>query len=180
MNEQLGFVFNADYCIGCMACEIACRNENNVDSSISWRTVTKISFDCFLSLSCNHCNSPECFRVCPENAFSKRIDGIVIVDTNLCNGCGICINACPYNAPQYDYKTQKVSKCHMCYPRLDQGQLPICVESCTTGALKMTNLLYYREKGAQLSIDGFPDIRITQPSIVFLPTKKKKRYFLDD
>jgi Fe-S-cluster-containing dehydrogenase component len=177
---QLGFIFNADVCIGCKACEIACRNENGTTGSVLWRKVTKVSPDQFLSNSCNHCSSPECFRVCPEHAFIKRHDGIVLIESGLCNGCGLCVDACPYEAPQFDYETQKVSKCQMCYQRQDKGLPPACVEACTTLSLQVTDLEQFHDRDAVPTIEGFPDIRITHPSVAFYPVKPKHRYFLNE
>lgn len=178
MTKQVGFIFDADSCIGCKACEVACRNENKTFADVKWRRVTKIETDTFLSVSCNHCSNPECFRVCPENAFTKRHDGIVLIDSNLCNGCKICVESCPYHAPQFDPETNKVTKCQMCYPRQDQGLLPACVEACTTSALGIVDLETFVDPDIVPTIEGFPDIRITQPSVVFYPQRKKDRYFL--
>lgn len=178
MTKQMGFIFDADTCIGCLACEVACHNENNTQGNIRWRKVSRLSSETFLSISCNHCSSPECFRVCPENAFTKRHDGIVLIDSNLCTGCELCITACPFGAPQYDFETHKVSKCQMCYPRQDIGLPPACVEACSTSALTFTNLEEFVDPKIVPSIDGFPDIRITQPSVVFYPPKDRKRHFL--
>lgn len=171
-------MFNADECIGCKACEIACKNENHTADHIHWRRVTKAAPDMFLSISCNHCDSPECFRVCPENAFTKRMDGIILIDDNLCNGCQLCQSACPYDAPQFDPETHKVSKCQMCYQRQDDGKPPACIEACTTGALNLTDLATFYDDNAVQCLPGFPDIRVTNPSIVFYPPKPRKRYFL--
>lgn len=178
MREQVGFIFDADCCIGCKACEIACRNENQTSGNVRWRKVRKLSPDSYLSNSCNHCSSPECFRVCPENAFIKRHDGIVLINSSLCTGCGLCVSACPYEAPHFDYETQKVSKCQMCYPRQDQGLPPACVEACSTGALNFTDMDQFCDPKASSTIDGFPDIRITHPSIAFYPVKARTRHFL--
>lgn len=179
MVKQMGFIFDVDLCIGCKACEIACRNENQTVSVVKWRRVTNLTDDTFLSVSCNHCSSPECFRVCPENAFTKRADGIVEINSNLCTGCGLCITACPFGAPQYDSELHKVSKCQMCYPRQDKGLLPACVEACSTGALQCEDINVFFNKEAVSTVQGFPDIRLTEPSIVFFPAKDRKRYFLE-
>lgn len=179
MFKRVGFVFNADDCIGCKACEIACKNENQTANEVNWRKVTKIESDIYLSMSCNHCDSPECFRVCPERAFTKRQDGIVQIDANLCTGCQLCVNACPYHAPQFDLETGKVSKCQMCYTRLDAGLPPACVESCTTGALQQVDFQTFRDPEVVHSISGFSDIQLTSPSILFYPVKPRKRYFLN-
>ncbi|ALC91314.1 oxidoreductase [Bacillus sp. FJAT-18017] len=178
MFKQMGFCFNADDCIGCRACEIACKNENQTPTGISWRKVNKTAPEMFLSVSCNHCDSPECFRVCPQRAFTKRRDGIVEINEDLCNGCQLCVSACPYGAPQFNPETQKVSKCQMCYPRQDAGLQPACVEACTTGALELVNLASFNDAHAVRSLPGFPDIQLTSPSIVFYPPKQRKRYFL--
>lgn len=178
MFRQMGFSFHADECIGCRACEIACKNENHTPPSIRWRKVIKGSSDFFLSMSCNHCDNPECFRVCPERAFTKRRDGIVEIDESRCTGCGLCIEACPYDAPQFNPETQKVSKCQMCYPRQDAGLAPACTESCTTGALKLVDLNRFHDPNTVCTLPGFPDIGMTSPSIVFYPVKPRKRYFL--
>ncbi|MCM3124973.1 4Fe-4S dicluster domain-containing protein [Mesobacillus sp. AQ2] len=174
----MGFCFNADDCIGCSACEIACKNENQTPSGINWRTVKKVSPELFLSVSCNHCDNPECFRVCPHRAFTKRRDGIVEINQNLCDGCQLCVAACPYHAPKFDPESHKVSKCQMCYPRQDTGHLPACVEACTTNALKLVNLGEFNNPNIVRSLPGFPDISITSPSIVFFGQKTRKRYFL--
>lgn len=178
MFNKVGFLFNADECIGCRACEIACKNENHTPVGLNWRKVQKITPELHLSISCNHCDSPECFRVCPEGAFTKRKDGIVQIDQNLCTGCKLCVSACPYGAPQYDAETHKVSKCQMCYPRQDIGIATACVEACTTGALKITDLNTFACSEAVRTMKGFPDIRLTNPSILFYPLKPRKRYFL--
>ena len=91
----------------------------------------------------------------------------------------LCVEACPYHAPQFDATTNKVSKCQMCYPRQDQGLLPACVEACSTAALGIVDLEKFNDPNVVPTIEGFPDIRITQPSIAFYPARKKERYFLD-
>ena len=80
--KRKGFLFDANLCIGCRACEMACRNENHTPANIHWRHVEKIDIGTYLSMSCNHCDSPECFRVCPKHAFTKRKDGIVEIRIN--------------------------------------------------------------------------------------------------
>nr|WP_235888132.1 4Fe-4S dicluster domain-containing protein [Neobacillus paridis] len=176
--KRVGFRFNADECIGCRACEIACKNENQTPTGIQWRKVTKLAPEIYLSHSCFHCDSPECFRVCPERAFSKRQDGIVQIDENICTGCQLCVTACPYGAPQFNPETKKVSKCQMCYQRQDMDLVPACVEACTTGALKQVDLNTFSDENAVRSLQGFADVTITCPSVVFYPVKPKKRYFL--
>jgi len=167
--KRMAFLFDANLCIGCRACEMACRNENHTPANIHWRHVEKIGEGTYLSMACNHCDSPECFRVCPKHAFSKRKDGIVEIDSSLCNGCRLCVNACPYGAPQYDINTNKVTRCQMCYSRQDNGLLPACVEACTTGALAIIDLNEIQQTETVEAIPGFRDLKLTKPSIRFHP-----------
>lgn len=178
--KQLGFLFNADLCIGCRTCEAACKNENKTSSEVSWRRVTQTAENTFLSISCNHCDSPECFRVCPRKAFAKRRDGIVMIDTDRCDGCMDCVAACPFDAPQFDSKLRKASKCNLCQTRLQDGSQPACVEACPTEALQIIDLNQKIPIESVPTIPGFPDILMTKPSIRFLPNKPRKRYRIKD
>ncbi len=178
MLKQLGFLFNADRCIGCNSCTLACLNEHHQDTNESYRRVVLFNNHHFLSISCNHCASPECFRVCPSGAFTKRQDGIVELDNSLCNGCGICVTACPYGAIQYNARKRKVEKCNLCSDQQEKGILPSCVQACTTSALSMINL-YEESKYERVKyIEGFVNPRMTQPSMRFVPQKPKKRYWV--
>ncbi len=180
MFSRMAFLFNADDCIGCMACEIACKNENHTPPNVRWRKVSRNTGETHLSISCNHCDNPECFRVCPAGAFKKRRDGIVTIDSSLCTGCQLCVKACPYEAPQFDPASQKVSKCQMCHPRQDAGMPPACAEACTTGALSLIDLCAFDDIEAVPTLPGFPDIGLTRPSILFYPAKERKRYFINE
>lgn len=177
-QRQRGFLFDPDRCFGCKACELACRNENNSETPLSWRRVDKTVAGRYLSISCNHCDSPECFRVCPERAFIKNKDGTVSINSDLCTGCSLCINACPYGAPQYNVNTHKVSKCDLCSHRLAENLQPACVEACSTDAIQLIDLNTFHDINAVKTIEGFPDIRLTNPSILFYPPTEKKRYWL--
>ncbi len=178
MFKRLGFLFNADFCIGCKACEVACKNENQTASAVMWRKVQDLSEEATISISCNHCDSPECFRVCPEKAFSKRQDGIVQINTELCSGCQLCLTACPFSAPQFNLETRRVSKCTMCAERQDNGLPPACIEACTTSALRIVDLNQFKDPAASLTLPDYPFTQTTKPSIVFYPVKPKQRYFL--
>lgn len=180
MFKCVGFLFNPDECLGCQTCVIACKNENQTPAHVHWRRVVEIAPEVILSVSCNQCDNPECFRVCPERAFIKRYDGIVMIDSDRCTGCMLCVPACPVLAPQFDPKTQKVTKCQMCYQRQDAGIPPACVEACTTGALKMIDVNLFEDDKTVNSIPGFPESQITKPSIRFYPIQPKKRYFLNN
>ncbi|EHQ90618.1 4Fe-4S dicluster domain-containing protein [Desulfosporosinus youngiae] len=177
MPKQYGFLLDINRCVGCKACELACKSENQTPVRVRWRSVSPNSPESYLSLSCNHCESPECFRVCPNRAYSKRRDGIVVIDSDRCDGCRTCVNACPFKAPQYDPETHKVSKCNLCVSRLEKGLSPACVNACHTGALKIADLSEGVRNGTVAEVPGFAEIRLTRPSIRFYPLKEKKRYW---
>jgi len=178
MAKQLGFLFDVNRCVGCRSCEMACKNEHQTSFKIRWRRVSQTSADSFLSISCNHCESPECFRVCPNRAYTKRRDGIVVINSDRCDGCQTCISACPYKAPQFDLESRKVSKCDLCISKQEEGLLPACVNACRTGALSILDLSGGLKKGLVKTLPHFPDHHLTRPSIRFYPYKDKKRYWV--
>ena len=110
----------------------------------------------FLTL-CNHCDNPPCVRVCPTQATFKRDDGIVQMDYHRCIGCRFCMAGCPYGSRSFNWRDPRenlkqldpsfpsrergvVEKCNLCAERVDVGQLPHCVETCTNGVLIFGNL----------------------------------------
>jgi len=78
---------------------------------------------------CLHCDDPPCAEACPEEAITKREDGIVILDYDKCTGCEACIEECPYDAIGFDEERQKALKCNLCHHRVDQGLLPACADN---------------------------------------------------
>ncbi len=139
MSEQYGFYFNADRCVRCHACELACKSLHGTEPGIYWRKVTESWSGhfpdlrrTFFSMSCMHCAEPACASVCPADAISKRTsDGIVVVDRDLCNGCRECLDACPFDIPQFGADGM-MQKCDFC---LERESGPACAEFCPSGAL---------------------------------------------
>ena len=144
-------------CIGCQACVVACKSENNVPTGIyrTWVQVVETGrmvpdpegpivtpagrFTSTVRRSalprlCNQCDNPPCVVVCPVKATFKRKDGPVLIDPNVCIGCGICIQACPYDARFFNTVQETADKCTFCVHRLDRGLLPACVTSCVARA----------------------------------------------
>lgn len=180
MAKQYGFVINIQDCYGCKTCAVACKSKNNVAKGINLRKVREFNSDdpnsqSFISMSCNHCDEPQCLKVCPVSAYTKRDDGIVIQDHERCLGCRSCVMACPYSAPQYDPVEKKVSKCNMCVDLIDQGLQPKCVELCPGKVLKFGEISSLRaEYGNDIEIIErryhMPSHKISKPNVVIIAT----------
>lgn len=132
-----------DLCYGCFACETACKQEHNLPADTNWIKVVqagpkivggRLTMD-FVPMHCRHCEKPSCVEACPENAISRRSDGIVLLNEELCIGCEQCVEACPFGARQLNPEKGVVQGCNLCYERVDQGLPPICVQNCPTEAL---------------------------------------------
>ena len=149
------FVFDAAACTGCKACQLACKDKNNLPSGVLWRRVYEVTggawqpqgsawtntiFGSSLSLACNHCVHPRCVGVCPANACIVRPDDIVYIDASKCTGCGYCSWVCPYGAPQIDVTAGVYSKCDLCVDYLDQGLPPACVSACPMRCLDLVDI----------------------------------------
>jgi anaerobic dimethyl sulfoxide reductase subunit B (iron-sulfur subunit) len=153
INHQLGFDFDADKCVQCHACEVACKASHQVELGIKWRRVIWIWRGEFpkvacrtVSLSCLHCGNPPCEAACSAGAISKRPgDGIVVVDQVRCIGCHACLVACPFGVPQYG-AAGKMQKCDLCVDRIEAGKEPACVATCPSGALRFGSLNELSEK----------------------------------
>jgi Fe-S-cluster-containing dehydrogenase component len=124
-------------CWGCMACEVACKQEHNPRDGIKLIKVTEEwshkadgSLDFIFHVTvCRHCTDPPCVEECPTEAITKRDDGIVILNGEECSGCGACIDACPYEAIALDDERGVAQKCDLCYHRVDHGLLPACADN---------------------------------------------------
>jgi anaerobic dimethyl sulfoxide reductase subunit B len=148
------FVFDESSCTGCKACQIACKDKNNLPLGVLWRRVYEVNggkwrqtgdawtstvFAYNLSIACNHCVHPKCAGVCPVDAYEVRPDGIVLIDTKKCIGCGYCAWACPYDAPQADKSAGYMTKCNLCFDNLDAGLPPACVSACPLRCLDLVD-----------------------------------------
>jgi len=139
---QLGFVIDQSRCIGCHACTVACKSENQVPLG-DFRTWVKYTEEgefpevrrSFSVLRCNQCSEPPCVTICPVTALDKHANGIVEVDPALCIGCKSCMHACPYDALYINQNTGLAEKCHFCAHRVARGLAPACAVVCPTEAI---------------------------------------------
>jgi anaerobic dimethyl sulfoxide reductase subunit B (iron-sulfur subunit) len=190
---QLGFVHNNVDCIGCRACEIACKDKNGLPAGPRFRRVQYIEggtypevFAYKVNMSCNHCAEPACLPTCPTGAIWKRKEnGVVDIDSTLCIGCRRCEAACPFGAPQFDPSDGLVKKCNLCVDELQSGRKPYCVMACMMRVLDIgpidkirdgtfeTKAVGPGEKTVR-AIKNMANPELTNPSIAFVPHSKGK------
>jgi Fe-S-cluster-containing dehydrogenase component len=144
---QYGFAIDQRTCIGCHACTVACKTENDVPLG-QFRTWVKYvdqgqfpdTTRSFGVMRCNHCTDAPCVKICPTQALFKRDDGIVDFDNERCIGCKSCMQACPYDAIYIDENTHTAAKCNMCAHRVDNELEPACVVVCPTHSIWVGDL----------------------------------------
>ena len=157
---QHGFYFDKSLCVKCHACEIACKAWNEVEVGPRWREVVKVTTGTFpnvasinVSMACMHCGDAPCMTACPVNSISKNAaDGVVTVNQSTCIGCGFCVWACPFNAPQLSATAGKMEKCNFCQtPGVERpmGLPRACEEICPTGAIKSGPMNELASQGRQ-------------------------------
>lgn len=142
-------LFDSTLCIGCGACYTACKEKNNLPTTSVNFLRDNLSADTFTIVNrrgnryvrrmCMHCNEPTCVSVCPVGALVKSEEGPVSYDASKCMGCRYCVQACPFNVPQYEWDdpiTPRVRKCEMCQDRVAAGLPTACASVCPTGATK--------------------------------------------
>ena len=179
---RMGFFTDTSVCIGCKACEVACKEWNHVpedgleltgmsyDNTVglgasTWRHVAFIEQPApagqdgdvrwlMSSDVCKHCTSAACLDVCPTGSLLRTELGTVVVQDDICNGCGYCIPACPFGvidqrrAPAGDRNVGLAQKCTLCYDRIGVGLLPACAKACPTESIQFGPLDDLRERAA--------------------------------
>lgn len=134
----------------------------------------------YLARICNHCTNPACAAACPRKAVYKRDeDGIVLIDQERCRGYQECVKACPYKKTFFNLVSRTSEKCIGCYPRVEQGEVALCVESCigkirmhgflsTQEAPREDNPLDYIVRIRQLALPLYPQFG-TSPNVYYIP-----------
>jgi formate dehydrogenase iron-sulfur subunit len=202
---RVGFFTDTSVCIGCKACEVACKEWNAVpedglslsgmsyDNTVgldasSWRHVAFIEQPApagghpsrtpqeqpaggpaawpaqegavssgeglrwlMASDVCKHCTEAACLDVCPTGALFRTEFGTVVVQDDVCNGCGYCVPACPFGVIGRREQDGQAHKCTLCYDRLGAGMEPACAKACPTDSIQFGPLDELRER-AQLRV----------------------------
>jgi len=194
-QERVGFFTDTSVCIGCKACEVACKEWNLVPEdglvwtgesydntselgANTWRHVAFIEQNqptrgeaevdalrwLMSSDVCKHCTHAACLDVCPTGALFRTEFGTVVVQEDVCNGCGYCVPACPFGVidkrhlPRRDppaiplltkEEDGRVWKCTLCYDRLKGGHEPACAKACPTESIQFGPLDELRERASQ-------------------------------
>jgi formate dehydrogenase iron-sulfur subunit len=178
-RPRMGFFTDTSVCIGCKACEVACKEWNDVPedglnftgesydntgslSADTWRHVAFIEEQLAPSAAdedgfrwlmasdvCKHCTEAACLDVCPTGALFRTEFGTVVVQPDICNGCGYCVSACPFGVIDRRERDGRAWKCTLCYDRLKDGQEPACAKACPTQSIQFGELDELRDRAEQ-------------------------------
>jgi formate dehydrogenase iron-sulfur subunit len=211
-KERVGFFTDTSVCIGCKACEVACKEWNLVPEdgllwtgesydntsalgANTWRHVAFIEQEKPLFVDdgdgtlrwlmssdvCKHCSEAACLDVCPTGALFRTEFDTVVVQEDICNGCGYCVPACPFGvldkrhlpesagdpprpSPLGAKEDGRVWKCTLCYDRLKDGHEPACAKACPTKSIQFGPLDELRtradERLAKLQDGGWNGARL--------------------
>jgi formate dehydrogenase iron-sulfur subunit len=196
---RMGFFTDTSVCIGCKACEVACKEWNAVPDdgylltgmsydntqelgASTWRHVAFVEKPSSTSVDlgmpgarppgvtlpdgddqtagsgdnavtwlmssdvCKHCTHAACLDVCPTGSLFRTEFGTVVVQPDICNGCGYCVPACPYGVIDIRPEDGRAFKCTLCYDRLKEGQTPACAQACPTESIQFGELDELRER----------------------------------
>ncbi|HJR42012.1 MAG TPA: 4Fe-4S dicluster domain-containing protein [Gemmatimonadaceae bacterium] len=174
MAEPMGFFTDTTVCIGCKACEVACKNWNQLPardggqpelsgmsydntlrlSGTAWRHVKFIEqFDqpyegrwLMMSDVCKHCVQAGCLEVCPTGAIIRTEFDTVVIQSDVCNGCRACLAGCPFGVIGMNPVSGTAQKCTLCYDRLSVGLEPACSKACPTDSIQFGPVSELRQR----------------------------------
>ena len=144
-------VVQADKCLGCKSCEIACAVEHS-DSKELFQAIHESPVPCArvgvaqgegfaMPLQCRQCEDAPCVTICMTNALYRADQNSpVMIDHDLCIGCKYCVIVCPFGVIRIDEKARTVIKCDQCFERLSRDESPACVAACPTSALQFKSI----------------------------------------
>jgi formate dehydrogenase iron-sulfur subunit len=159
-QHQMGFFTDTSLCIGCKACEVACKQWNQLPSDgfkftgnsydnteqLSATTWRHVAFKeqigetsarwLMMSDVCKHCEDAPCQQSCPTGALIYNEFGDVYLQADICNGCGYCVSACPFGVLGRSEEDGHAHKCTLCYDRQKSGETPACAKSCPTASIQ--------------------------------------------
>jgi formate dehydrogenase iron-sulfur subunit len=193
-GKAYGFFTDTSVCIGCKACEVACKEWNQLPSEDrgfladsldntgqldgqTWRHVKFVDNvpdetmgvgqgKAFLLMSdvCKHCQHASCMDVCPTGAIIRTEFDTVFIQKDVCNGCRMCIAACPYDVIEIDPNQDVARKCTLCYDRLQGGMQPACAKACPTESIQFGELTVLKrnaaKREAELHAQGLKEARL--------------------
>jgi len=184
---QHGFFFDQSRCTGCQTCSVACKNYHGLPPGpLKYLRIYQYEKGSFPDVRlhtqwvpCYHCESPVCVAACPSEAIYKEPEyGAVLIDSDKCDGCRSCYDACPYGSPVFESDALGVParKCNLCVDRLLRGEKPICVIACPLRALDFGPIDELTEiYGKERDLEDLPDSQGTRPCIVFRARREKRR-----
>jgi formate dehydrogenase iron-sulfur subunit len=179
MTQRMGFFTDTSVCIGCKACEVACKEWNAIPDdgfnllgssydntgalgASTWRHVAFIEQPATREAEepglagadtartdlrwlmesdvCKHCTHAACLDVCPTGSLFRTEFGTVVVQDDICNGCGYCVPSCPYGVIDVRESDGGAHKCTLCYDRLGSGLEPACAKACPTKSIQFGDL----------------------------------------
>ena len=175
MTARMGFFTDTSVCIGCKACEVACKQWNQLPDdgfvftgmsydntghlgASTWRHVAFVEKSepaahdggdrfawLFSSDVCKHCQRAGCVEACPTGAIIRTEFDTVYVQPDICNGCGYCVAACPFGVIDRRQDDGRAWKCTLCYDRLKGGLEPACAKACPTDSIMFGDVVDLKE-----------------------------------